>query len=1323
MAKLMQDYIGQTQHYIVIPYFFRYGQAGCSTMEFLETALKRLQAELNREIEPEPRLPDRQQQLAKALEEAVSETGKKVLFLVDGLDEIYRLEREFLNVLFMTMTVKERIVWVCAGQSEGDLEKALKSRGAVWVFPDGLPPLDEQAIRAMLIEHLGRLKYALFERDEGERNRFVEAVTRKSEGLPLYVRMVIEDLKAGRLTVWDEEKLPEGLVAYYERLLERLRVSDVGAVLTPLFCILAWAKEPITEGTMKVLLQTHHLAGTPRWSELFQRALEHGHLMLQQRPTPDGETGWTIYHDSFRRHLLESETVSVSREWAQERWLEVCEDWKALASQEPSLHRYILRHYAEHLYDKWQMTNEQMTYDALCRLALDSDFKQAQTEHLPDEPNLPLKTVQLALDAAIQLEDAPMMARLLIEHAKRAQSEETPLQAWRKGYQKGALRTATENIFERDHKLGTLWSLLLAWVAESEGEREWAKRFLDEIRKRWEKAKAKLTKLEYWQGEMAAFLLGEIEQLEGAIEVAGLVLDDKSKEELATGWASKRLFDQALKVAEGIEDAEKRARALSAIAVETAKVGMFEQALKVAEEIKEVDNRVEVLVVIVEEMLGLEMFEQSLKIVERIEDTRYVEKLLEKIVKEMIKTKAQEKTLWQQILKVVEKVVLEQNCIEILETILKEITEIKIINQILKISKKIRWKDKQAKTLGKIAGKMAKTGIEKQAKAVFAKALKVAEEIRWKRGRAEALGAIAEELMKVGMEKQAKEVFEKALRAAEGIEGAWERSSALRKIAGGMVRAGMVERAKAVFNQALKVAEEIKGVGQWARASAEIAVEMAKAGMFEQALKVAEGIKDVRDRAKALRAIVEEIKKAGVQEEILWQQTLEVVEGIARSGERSEALRAIAVEMAKTGMFGQALRVTEEIEEARLRSLVLREIAVEMVKAGMEERAKEVFDQALKVTEGIEEAWQRAEALREIAVEMAKAGMFDRALKVAEGIARSGERSEALRAIAVEMARVRVQEKTLWQQALKLAEEVEDAWWQVEALREIAEGMARAGMFEQALELVEKIKDAEKRAETLKTISREMAKAKIQEETLWRQVLKVAEEIKKAWEQVEALKAIAEGMVRVGMEERAKEVFDQALKVAEGIKGAWWQKLASAIEKIEEGVRKFDWEEMKKIERVEERAWALREIVEGLAMIGGFEQEALKIAKEIEKQEEQTRALKVIEEMMMARKVEGAVSIWEQETEIRTGILPPILWALAERASEGDEKSKEGFLRLLPLCRWSPELAYYACVLLFWLYPERREEIARVLRDEWRERQRIASGEWRNGSDWQNGSE
>ena len=54
----------------------------------------------------------------------------------------------------------------------------------------------------MLTAHLERLKYQLFERDGVEagqwRNRFIEVITRKSEGLPLYVRMAVEDLREGK---------------------------------------------------------------------------------------------------------------------------------------------------------------------------------------------------------------------------------------------------------------------------------------------------------------------------------------------------------------------------------------------------------------------------------------------------------------------------------------------------------------------------------------------------------------------------------------------------------------------------------------------------------------------------------------------------------------------------------------------------------------------------------------------------------------------------------------------------------------------------------------------------------------------------------------------------------------------------------------------------------------------------------------------------------------------------------------------------------------------------------------------------------------------
>jgi uncharacterized protein HemY len=204
--------------------------------------------------------------------------------------------------------------------------------------------------------------------------------------------------------------------------------------------------------------------------------------------------------------------------------------------------------------------------------------------------------------------------------------------------------------------------------------------------------------------------------------------------------------------------------------------------------------------------------------------------------------------------------------------------------------------------------------------------------------------------------------------------------------------------------------------------------------------------------------------------------------------------------------------------------------------------------------------------------------------------------------------------------------------------------MAKAGMedwakevFEQALKVAEGIEEARERAETLEAIAKGMAKAGVQDEALWRDALKVAEGIEGAWERAGALREIAVGMAKAGMEDWAKEVFEQALKVAEGIEDAG------------------------------ERAGALREI-------------AVEMAK--------------------AGEVEGAVSIVEREMAVRTKGLPSVLEVLAERAREGDGKSKEGFLRLLPWCGWSLEFACYACGLLHQLYPERGEEIAGVVSSE-----------------------
>jgi tetratricopeptide (TPR) repeat protein len=949
-------------------------------------ACAHLLAQLTRLSDQPTPIPDHDDERWAALRNFLADSlklpeGIKLVIVLDGLDDAEGEVKPFIP-----SRIPEGLFVVVSGRwhGEGELPDYLKE----WAkFTEFIPlkALSEEELREWL-RTAGEGELAQF----AENDDFVRMLREKTDGLPLFVRYLTDDLlravKEGKSPEQVLERTPSGFSEYVReqfKQLAKLVRNEKG--VRDLFALLTVAKGALRQDEVEELadLSVWDLEDLPhqvtRWFSIGKTRSS------ADMPTADMVT-YSFAHpllaEEFRKHL------GKEARQMEERLLEWCENWR----EHPSF-PYILRHYAEHLYDKWQMTNEQMTYDALCRLALDPDFKQAQTKHLPDEPNLPLKTVQLALKVAIQLEDAPMMAKLLIEHAKRAQIEaETPLQAWRKGHRERALELATDIVFKRDYKLGTLWSLLLAWVAESEGkseeERSWSKRFLDEIRKRWEGEGEKLAKLgeslesllmlvKDWQGGMAAFLLSELWQreVEGAIEVAGLVLDDVSKRELAASLASKELFEQALKVAEGIKDARQRAWALREIAGEMAKAGMFDQAMKAAERIEEARERVWALRVIAEGMAkagmtdwAKEVFDQALKVAEGIEEAEERAEALREIAEGMGKAG--------------------------------------MFDQALKVAEGIEEALWRARALRAIAEEMAKAGM-------FDQALKVAEGIEDAGWRAEALREIAGGMAKAGM-------FDQALKVAEGIEDAGWRAEALREIAGGMAKAGMTDWAKEVFDQALKVAEGIEEAWWGAGALREIAEEMAKAGMFDQALKVAEGIEKAWERAWALREIAEEMAKAG-----MFDQALKVAEGIEEAGKRARALVAIAEGMAKAGMtdwakevFDQALKVAEGIEDAGWRAEALREIAEGMAKAGMTDWAKEVFDQALKVAEGIEDAGWRAEALREIAEEMAKAGMFDQALKVAEGI--------------------------------------EEAGWRAEVLREIAEGMAKAGEVEGAVGIVER---------------------------------------------------------------------------------------------------------------------------------------------------------------------------------------------------------------------------------------------------------------------------
>jgi tetratricopeptide (TPR) repeat protein len=1138
-------------------------------------------------------IPDRDDERWAALHNLLADRrwppGVKAVLVLDGLDEA-----EGKVEPFVPRPIPDGLFVIVSGRWDGKGEPPpyLKE----WArFAEFIPleALSEEEIREWL-RTTGEGELAQL----AEKADFVRTLWEKTGGFPLFIRYLMEDLaqavRHGRSPEQVLEQTPSGFSEYVREQfgqLAKLVRNEKG--VRNLFALLTVAKGALRQN------EAEELTGLSIWD--FED-LPHPVTRWFSIGRDEEQRTYAFAHpllaEEFRRRLgREAERMEEKlREW--------CANWPAHPSP------YILRHYAEHLYEAGEGP-------ALFRLALDPAFAKDQARHLPDEPHLPLKTVRLALEMAIWSEDAPRMAALLIEHARRAGGEETPLQAWRRGHRERALRMATEILFERDPRLGTLWSLLLAWAAQSEGEGEWARRILEAARKRWEGAK--LEKLKDWQGELAAFWLGELGAVEGAAEAAGLMLDDAHKGEVAAGWASRGLFDRALNVAEGIQEAWKRAWALGAIAEAMASAGMTQQAL----------------------------WEQALRIAEEIERARERAWALRAIAEAMARTGMTQQALWEQAIQTAEAIQEARERVWALGAIAEAMARTgmtqqaqETFHQALQTAEAIQEAFEQAWALGAIAEALSSAGMTQQAQETFHQALQTAEAIQEAFEQAWALGAIAEALSSAGMTQQAQEAFHQALQTAEAIEGAWERASALRAIAEAMARTGMWE-------QALRTAEAIQEARKRVWALGDIAEALASAGMWEQALRTAEAIEWAWERAKALGAIAEALDRIGMtqQAQEAFHQALRTAEAIEEAFEQAWALGAIAEAMARAGMtqqalWEQALWTAEAIERARERAEALGAIAKAMARTGMTQQAQEAFHQALRTAEAIEEAGKRAEALGDIAEAMARTGMWEQALRTAEAIEKPWKRAEALGAIAeaLSSAGMTQQAQEAFHQALQTAEAIEEAWERAEALRAIAEAMARAGMtqqalWEQALRTAEAIQGAWKRGSALRAIAEAMARAGMTQQALWEQALWTAEAIEEAGERVWALGAIAKALSSAGMIQQAQEAFHQALRTAEAIEEAGER--ASALGAIAEAMASAGmWEQALRtaeiIEEAGERAEALRVIAKAMARTGMTQQaqealhQALRTAEAIEEAGERVWALRAIAEAM------ASAGMWEQ---------------------------------------------------------------------------------------------
>lgn len=364
LARIHKDLEGgvKEQGLIFLPYYFRASnQSLCNRASFLEAAILVLRNGLGI-ADPSQTDSDKLELqftilLHKASRHFDGIAKGKVIFLLDSMDEIYGMDRDFPSWLLSIRL--PNVLWVCTGRDDPALVQLFSNDKCDWLIASegGLPPLSSNEIRSILLEEcdhiaLGLLRRDIAGKDGGWTNPFIEALIKNSEGLPLYVKLLVEDIREGRYDFTDEKRLPDGLRSYYEEILDRLGVSDAKFLMTPMLCLLALAREPLTAGLIEALLKP---VCPLRTGEFVQDTLAHGHIMLKRAASGTGMPGYSLYHESFRQYILSSDRAHKMVETTRLYLAGFCSGYRNHDTDEECL-RYALRYGVSHLLEAGQWT-------------------------------------------------------------------------------------------------------------------------------------------------------------------------------------------------------------------------------------------------------------------------------------------------------------------------------------------------------------------------------------------------------------------------------------------------------------------------------------------------------------------------------------------------------------------------------------------------------------------------------------------------------------------------------------------------------------------------------------------------------------------------------------------------------------------------------------------------------------------------------------------------------------------------------------------------------------------------------------------------------
>ena len=1045
----------------VVEYFIRRGTAQAQTEYLLNYLIKRTDELFpqGKEVRAEGKMVfEIQQQLFNKWRLwAEHSNGKKLLFLIDGLDEgvenniVSYLPREnFQDILIIYgfrpgghKTIDE--LWATL---------PLESHSKIELFG-----LSKEDIRALIYEVAN--KYDL-EKD----SEWIEAVQKRSQGNPLYLKLLCDSIENGGIALNDLNALPSKIDEYYKAILLRYAQDPDGDALLAGLYTFAAAKDYLTMAHLGLMNQLRDATLERIGSTLKE--------VLYENPLTEDVLDYQLFHESFREYLVKEKTLKVSE--AKQRIIEFCGRWKELDGQWEQ--RYVLEHYASHLHESIKDHHSEL----LLKLIYDTDFQTTQKKVLRGfEATNTLFRLALLKASDLKRFDEQLEAGLCLVDLKYEEANDAPQIVAMVA--NGEIDLALKRIesFGGSDKEGMQRKFILYMLCLMEltlldsKDKPFRKEGIERLLNHLDEHIPRDTSLINWNDFFSSYLMFQMACEWGELGFDYLLVYSRT-EILESDWIpekspySSKQIEVLLNSSEIISNEGEKSITLNRIAVELSKQGHLEASVSVLKKSLAIARGISsdywksfALKHISVDLYKQGQVERSLTIAREISEDYWKSLALNSIAVELSnKGQVKESSLLLQESLAIARLVCDESekksalkdiAIE-LNNIGKSEAAVSVIQESLAIAnvlsdgffRLIAFKDfnKEMNKRGRlpqtasdilqlltsirgITDEIEKSNLLNSISLEYAKQGKVQESLIIARNvcdgkeKCNVFSVIALEMIQNGQ-------FAETLDIACGMSEDHWKSLALNAISEGLRIKGQMQEATSVMQESLIIARGISSEYWRSCALKDIAVELRKqqqlkesATIMNESLVIARGIISDIIKNSALKDIAVELIKQGYSEESL---------DIAREMScdfKFDALKAITEELIKQGKLKEAaLLMRESLALARsLRDIshkcsALNTISFNLVKLGEVEESAAVMQESLAISRSISDETEKSTSLNAISVELAKQGNFTMAEIVGVDIPQIAERQNAWK----EIARYRVELED-WQKALRQIENLQ----------------------------------------------------------------------------------------------------------------------------------------------------------------------------------------------------------------------------------------------------------------------------------------------------------